>query len=454
MVVTNGLGMRPTTEHVLAACSASAATVYSNQTGLANGRCCAGECTTTLRLSWQKSEALRCAIRKYSHIHSLHLDYMSLHFSHFEDIGKLPNLRHIAFLEVKSVEEGQQALLEGHRVAGPPGARRSAFQFLDKVTSLELGGYRAWGPLTSQEFQGITHLTNLQQIILKDVYVDHNPDPCSVLNKLSALTFIEMSLNHPNSQLELGISQLTRLQSLSFLFDDITVHSPIRLSGLQALTALAFGPGERYYYPARQGCQDLKSVEVPSGLQKLALTDMMGVGDCYQDSDDEKRAILTKLWEEVASFTSVKHLDLRGVHNTYGAFTNLAKMTQLTCLNFSLKGYVELDTADQQLAALSTLTSLDILRCDFCCCNRPSDLWGHVAYLVNHNCPCMEMVGSECRLWTGNSYYIYNDVELPEESRPNVGTILKAALPQANRMSVFAVEAKRVRSYYPKPWGM
>ena len=373
---------------------------------------------------------------------------MSLHFALFEDIGNLPNLRHLALPEVKSVGDRKQALLEGHIGAG---ARQSAFHFLDKLTSLELGGYYEWGPLTYNEFQGITHLTNLQHIIMGDIHVDQDPNPCSVLNKLSALTSIKMPLNHTNSHFELGISHLTRLQSLSFRFTDLTVNS-MRLSGLQALTALAFGPGERYYYSARQGCQNLKSMEVSSSLQKLALIDMMGVGECYKDSDDEKRAILTMLWEEVASFTSVKHLDLEDVHNTYGAFTNLAKMTQLTCLNFSLKGYVELDTVDHQLAALSTLSSLDALRCYFCCCKRLSDPWGHVAYLVRQHCSDVKMVGSECRLWTGNSYYIYDDVELPEESRLNVGTILKAALPQANSMSVFVVEAKRVRSYYPSPW--
>ena len=157
------------------------------------------------------------------------------------------------------------------------------------------------------------------------------------------------------------------------------------------------------------------------------------------------------MWEEVARFTSVKHLDLEGVHHTYGAFTNLAKMTQLTCLNFSLKGYVELDSVDQQLAALSTLTSLDILRCHFCCRKRPSDSWGHVPYLLSHNCSSVQMVGSTCQVWTGSRFYEYNDVDLPEESRPNVGMILKAALPQAASMSVFVIEAKRVRSRYPKP---
>ena len=108
---------------------------------------------------------------------------------------------------------------------------------------------------------------------------------------------------------------------------------------------------------------------------------MVGVATRCFYSDDEKKATLTTLWEEVARFTSVKHLDLEGVHHTHGAFTNLAKMTQLTHLNFSLKGYVELDTVDQQLASLSPPTSLDILRCHFCCCNGPSDPWGHVAYL-------------------------------------------------------------------------
>lgn len=134
--------------------------------------------------------------------------------------------------------------------------------------------------------------------------------------------------------------------------------------------------------------------------------------------------------------------------------TNSAKMTQLTCLDFSLKGYVDLDTLDQRLAALSTLTSLDILRCQFCCCLRPSDPWGHVLLLSQHRNTLrllsrVDRIGSECCVWSGTGYIACDDADLLEESMLNVGTILKAALPQANSMSVFDVQAKRLRSCYP-----
>ena len=412
---------------------------------LAEEQCSAGESTTTLRLSQQSLEQLCCATRKYPHIQSLHLYHVSLHFSQFEDIGNLPNLRHIALLGVKSAEEAAEAagqpLLEGHRGTGE---RPSAFQFLCKLTSLELSGQDSWTPVTQDEFQGISHLTNLKQIAIKHVH--HNFSPYSLLNKLSALTFLEIN------KLEHGISQLTRLQSLSLRSSYKLVPFPVTLSGLQALTSLAFtinqACSDGYTYSAEQGIQDLKSVEVTSNLQKLILTDRIGVATFRMHSDAANRSVLTKLWEEVAGFTSVKHLDVKDVRHTHGAFANLAKMTQLTCLDFSLKGYVNLNTLDQQLATLSTLTSLDILRCQFCCCMRPSDPWGHVLWLSQHR-SFFERIGRLCLVWDINSGFITcDDVDLPEESRRNVGNILKAVLLQANSMSVFHVQAKRLRSCY------
>lgn len=100
---------------------------------------------------------------------------------------------------------------------------------------------------------------------------------------------------------------------------------------------------------------------------------------------------------------------MRDVHHTSSAFTNLAQMTQLTYLNFSMKGqHVQQDTLDEQLAALSTLTSLDILRCHLPC-YAPEVVWS-----------------SQDQKYVG---------------WPPVGDALKAALPQATSMSVFVIEA-------------
>ena len=114
---------------------------------------------------------------------------MSLYFSQFEDIGKLPNLRHLSLVHLKCVEKADQVLLQEGSVA-----RRSAFQFLQKLTSLELGAHRQ-APVTIEEYEGISHLTDLQHITLQQRpfpvpitgYV-----PCSVLRKLSALTSLEV----------------------------------------------------------------------------------------------------------------------------------------------------------------------------------------------------------------------------------------------------------------------
>ena len=107
----------------------------------------------------------------------------------------------------------------------------------------------------------------------------------------------------------------------------------------------------------------LSGAEQREGLLKPTEADShsvpLGVATQTSYTDDEKKALLRVLSKQVARLTSVKHLDVKGAMR--GAFANLAKVTQLTqCyFNFSLKGYLDLDTLDQQLEALSTLTSLD-----------------------------------------------------------------------------------------------
>ena len=119
---------------------------------------------------------------------------------------------------------------------------------------------------------------------------------------------------------------------------------------------------------------DLMSLRVFSSLQKLTLAGIMGV-------PDERCSLHRQL------------------------LINLARMTQLTCLNSSLKGrHVQQDSLDEQLAALFILTSLDIFS------------------------PCFvsQMV------WSSQ---IQKYVEWP-----TVGNALKAAWPQAASMSVFDIK--------------
>ena len=54
----------------------------------------------------------------------------------FKDLDKLANLKHIALSQLKSAEKADQPLLEVTEASG-----RSAFQFLVKLTSVELGGH-------------------------------------------------------------------------------------------------------------------------------------------------------------------------------------------------------------------------------------------------------------------------------------------------------------------------
>ena len=194
---------------------------------------------------------------------------------------------------------------------------------------------------------------------------------------------------------QLGISKLTRLQSLSFLADRDFAPFLHCVSALQALTALQAGSSLEDY--GGIGYKDLSSLRVFSNLQKLSLIGLKG---------DE-----AKVWVELTSFTSLKHLELRDVWHTYGTLNSLAEMTQLTCLDFFPKYPVDLGELDQKLAALSTLTNLDILKCHFSFYLRDQD--------DNHV-----------------------EDSLPV---PDVGIALKAALPQATYMSVFAIESERLQ---------
>lgn len=102
---------------------------------------------------------------------------------------------------------------------------------------------------------------------------------------------------------------------------------------------------------------------------------------------------------------------------TDGAFTYLAVMTQLTCLNLSLKSeYVQVHTFDEQLTALSTLTSLNTLRCLFLC----------------H--PCQVIWSPQVQKYVAGPM-------------PNIGVALKVALPQAAVMSVFAIEPRTLKGF-------
>ena len=337
----------------------------------------------------QRSGQLRTAIQKYPHIQSLHLYRVSLYFSQFENMGKLPNLRDMALLQLRSAEKADQPLLEGCR-----GTRRSAFQFLHNLTSLELGGHRR-AAVTLDEFQGVSQLTNLQHITVKQL--QPNNVPYSILVRLTSLTSLEVD------QLELGISQLTRLQSLSFLAP--FAPFPNCFSALQALTALKAGSNLEDY--GAMSYKDLPSLQVFSNLQKLTLTGLVGT-----DYDIHKKA---KGWVVLTSITSLKHLELRDVCHTYGTLINVAWMTQLTCLNLvpSRMDRVDLGELNQTLAALSTLTNLELLKCHFSFYQRYQDD-NHVEDL------------------------------LPV---PDVGIALKAALPQATYMLVFAVESERLQQY-------
>lgn len=312
-------------------------------------------------------------------------------------MAKLPNLRHISVQQLSSAEKADQPLLEGKH-----GARRSAFQFLHKLTSLELGSH-SQAPVTPDELQGISHLTNLQHISINQG-LHCVPVPYNCLIKLTSLTSIEVDRFEP------GLCELTRLKSLSFLPHNHFVPCSEAFSSLQALTALAVGSIPRDYRGI--GYKDLPKFNVLSNLQKLTLTGLMG---CFRDPDDRSVRINVKVWSQLASFTSVKHLELKDVCHTYGAFPNLAKMTQLTCLTFFPAFSVNLEGLADMLAVLSALTNLDVLKCQF-------------------------------------SFYQWDqDCNFVEDSLPvpDVGCVLKAALPQAASMSVFAVESKRLRhSHY------
>lgn len=153
------------------------------------------------------------------------------------------------------------------------GYRRSAFQFLQKVTSLELGAYRQ-APVTSAEYQGLSYLTDLQHIILQRQpfpVPTSGHTPYSILRKLSALTSLEVD------DVGLGIDHMTGLQSLSILPGGRMEFAP-NYPSLQGLIALAVGSNS-----ARQNknnpvmvIRDLMRFQVFSSLQ-LTLTGMMGV---------------------------------------------------------------------------------------------------------------------------------------------------------------------------------
>lgn len=354
---------------------------------------------TRMRLYAQRSEQVCFVLQKYPHIRSLHLYRVSLYFSQFEDMGKLPNLRHIALYQLRSAEEAEQPLLEGK-----PGARRSAFQFLHKLTSLELGGH-SQAAVTPDEVQGILHLTNLQHITFtRDV-----PVPYTILLELTSLTALEVE------QLEPGTYGLTRLQRLSLLPHNHFAPFSEALSSLQALTALAVGSVPRDYRGI--SCRDLAKLTVLSNLQKLTLTGLMGdLRDPGHAYNLHRRA---QVWMDLASFTTVRHLELIDVCHTYSAFTNLAKMTQLTCLTFFPVCPVDLEGLDNELAALSTLINLDVLKCHFS--NHQRD--------QNYNCVVDSLLV------------------------PDIGCVLKVTLPQSASMSVFSIASERLEhSEYDQSW--
>ena len=319
---------------------------------------------------------------------------MSLYFSQFEDIGKLPNLRHISLVHLESVEKADQLLLQGESAA-----RRSAFQFLQKPTFLELGAHRH-APVTSAEYQGLSHLTDLQHITLERQpfpALTSGHVPCSILMQLSALTSLEVD------QLEHGVSRLTRLQSLSVLSSGRYQFTQ-DFSILQCLTALAVGPT---WNPAQQNLNDalmrlcdLESLKVLCSIQKLIMKGTMG---WYVPAGGTQHGAR---WEELATFTSIKHLDVGDSCYTEDTFTNLAKMTQLTYLSFALKScddHVHASILDAQLTALSTLASLNVLRFHFFC----------------YPCPLV---------WSPQ------DQQYVTGPMPSCGVALRAALPQAASM--------------------
>ena len=92
---------------------------------------------------------------------SLHLFRVSLYFRQFEDIGKLAHLTHIALNQLKSAEKANQPLLEETK-------GRSAFALLQQITSLEIGGHKL-APVSPDEVAGISHLTNLQHVTIKQL---------------------------------------------------------------------------------------------------------------------------------------------------------------------------------------------------------------------------------------------------------------------------------------------
>lgn len=88
---------------------------------------------------------------------------------------------------------------------------------------------------------------------------------------------------------------------------------------------------------------------------------MLNLEDSEDDQEVERKA---KVWARTLS-TSIQHLELIYGGHTYGAFSNLAKMTQLAYLMLSSVPSVEVEGLESQLAAPSSLTNLDVLRCHF-----------------------------------------------------------------------------------------
>lgn len=160
---------------------------------MAEAHSCVGDCISKLRLSGPPV-VLSSAISKYPHIQSLQLCDISLYFSQFEEIGKLPNPRHISMHDLSSPEKSKnwdEPLLQGERGVH---ARQSAFWFLQ--TSLELGAteaeYAAAGPcgtwsFSAHEVQHLTLCTKLQHLSLIGCQTTY-----SILSKLLFLTSLEV----------------------------------------------------------------------------------------------------------------------------------------------------------------------------------------------------------------------------------------------------------------------
>ena len=309
-------------------------------------------------------------------------------------MGNLSRLRHIALHQLKSAEKADQPLLKGLR-----GERQSAFEYLTRVTSLELGGH-SFAPVTNEELQGISHLTNLQDLTFRQLQC--SALTCSMLTGLSQLTSFEMSW------LQADIRQLTRLQRLAIISDRCFYPFPKSFSSLSALTALAISNTDSF------GTKDISSLTVFSNLQSLTLTGVYGknyddVGNIF--NNDYSITRLAGVWASLVDFPTVKHLELNDVIETRGAYKSLAGLTQLTCLHFYPKHAEELVGLSQDLARLSTLTNLDVLRCKFSFLEETEQ---------------------------GD----YADASVPV---PDVGAELKAALPQASSMSCFAIESERLQ---------